>query len=102
MKVSSLVLLAGLGLPPCIGGAADATRSVDYAERNGGFAPAPSITPETKTPQIDRTVQDRRVNPTVIDKSSSEMGERRAPVKLGEAREKIIQDKTSHRPETRD
>ena len=83
-----------------IGRTAEATQPIDYAQRNDAFAPAATVTPGAKTPQLDSTVQDKRVETTTLDKKSSALGDRRAAIDMQEAREKNVREKDSHRPET--
>jgi len=100
MKFPCLIVLAFLapgGL--ATGRAADATRPVDYAQRDTAFAAAATVTPDTKTPQLDTALQDRRVEPITIDKKPSALGDRRAAIDVQEARDKTVREKDSHRPE---
>lgn len=101
MKLSGLYVVATLSLlatAPVRAGQ-DATAPVDYTQRNSAFAPAATVTPEKKELPRDATVQDKRFDKTVIDKTTSPLGDRRAPVKVEETRDKVIRDKDSHRPE---
>lgn len=103
MKLPRLFFLASLTLSGAIRThAADATSPLDYTQRNQPFSPAPSVAPDKKSPEANATVQDKRVDKTVVDRQSAAIGERRAALDLKETRDKIIQDKDSHRPESLD
>ena len=96
-------LLASLTLSGAIGAhAADATTPLDYTQRNQPFSAAPSVTPDKKSPEANATVQDKRVDKTVVDKPAATIGDRRAAIDLKETRDKTILDKDSQRPETVD
>ena len=82
---------------------ADATTTIDYSQRNSPFAPSESsaITPDRRDPKANTndTLQQKRVEPTTLDKKTSPLGDRRAPLDVTEAREKNVREKDSHRPE---
>lgn len=101
-KFCSLIglTLGGLGATAVL--ASDATSPVDYTQRNAPFTPAGTITPETKRPEVDARVQDKRVEKTLVDRKVSGLGEQRAPVSVQEAREKVVREKESRRPEARE
>ena len=71
---------------------ADATSPVDPSQRNAPFAPQPGVIPERQVPSgsVNSGVQDRRVDPAIIERRESPLGERRAPVEAGETREKTV------------
>lgn len=100
MKLPSLFVLASLAL---IGAttarAADATSPVDYTQRNAPYEPTPSVAPGKKAPETNSSVQEKRVDKTILDKKPAVVGERRAAIDVQESREKIIHDKDSRRPE---
>ncbi|MDP3069335.1 MAG: hypothetical protein Q8N18_03555 [Opitutaceae bacterium] len=100
MKPAGLfVFLAALGCA-AIAGAADATTPIDYTQRNAPFAPAGSVAPDKRNPADQTsTVQDKRVEKTVVDKKPAIVGERRAAIDVTETREKNIREKDSRRPE---
>lgn len=101
MKLPSLIAVASLSFIVGTGvRAADATTPVDYTQRNAPFAPAASVTPAKKDLQRDEVVQDKRVEPTTIDKKSAAIGDRRAAISVEEARDKSVREKKSSRPET--
>jgi len=103
MTLSRLLFLASLTLSGAIGAhAADATTPLDYTQRNQPFPAAPSVTPDKKSPEANATVQDKRVDKTVVDKPAATIGDRRAAIDLKETRDKNIRDKDSQRPETVD
>ena len=100
MKLPGLIVFASLTLTGATTArAADATTTVDAAQRNTPFAPEASITPDKKTPETDSTVQDKRVDKTVLDKKPATVGDRRAPIDVTEARDKNVRDKDSRTPE---
>jgi hypothetical protein len=100
MKPSGVVLFAALLLCAVIARAANATSPVDYAERNGLYAPAPSAAPSKRTPETNDRLQEKRVDKSVVEKQPAAVGDRRAPIDMKETREKTVRDKNSHRPET--
>jgi hypothetical protein len=95
MKVFRPLLIAFFALVASAR-AADATSPIDYTQRNTPFAPATTgRTTETRAPEKNETLQDRKVEKTVIDKSKASVGERRAAVEVGETKEKTIVEKTT-------
>jgi hypothetical protein len=101
MKLSGLIAAASLsGFSFLPARASDATKPVDYTQRNDPFAPAATITPEKKElPRAD-AIQDKRVEKTTIDKQPAAIGDRRAAIDVQETREKKVREKNSLRPET--
>ena len=100
MTLPGLIVFGGLTLAGAmIARAADATSPVDYAQRNTPFAPAATVAPAKQLPETNATVQEKRVDKTLVDKKPAAVGERRAAIELQEAREKTIRVKDSHRPE---
>lgn len=100
MRQSSFVVLA-LVVVSVAARAADATTPVDYTQRNDPFAPTANVTTKKKeTPKTNDAVQQKRVEPATIDKSTAPLAGRRAPIPLEEARAKAVREKDSHRPET--
>ena len=100
MKFSSLIVVASVGLCAAVfSRAADATTPVDYTDRNAPFAPSATVAPAKKSPQVNESVQDKRVEKNTVEKKPAAVGERRAAIDLTEAREKNIVEKNSHRPE---
>ena len=100
MKPSALAALA-LGILGAVrGSAADATRPVDYTQRNGSFAPAAgtAVTPEKQAPVTNSRVQDKRVDQPLLEKTPAPQGERRAGIDVQETRDKRVHDKDSQRP----
>jgi hypothetical protein len=84
--------------------AADATSPIDYTQRNAPFTPAAGATvvPEKQIPTPNGAVQDKRFDKTTIEKKPAPQGERRAGFEVKETRDKHVQEKDSHRPETRE
>ena len=80
------------------GRAADPAK-VDYGQRHEAFAPAVGVTPEKRRPEANSTVQDRRVTPSVSTPAAGVTDLRRAPVDVGETREKRLVAPQSNRPE---
>jgi len=99
MKPSGLPLLAILGVGFSTGLSADATSPVDYTQRNDPYAPAAGVTPKKQAPETNATVQEKRVDKTVIERKVAPVGERRSPVDITETREKQVREKDSRRPE---
>lgn len=103
MKLPGLIVLSILTLNGAMTArAADATTPVDYTQRNTPFAPAAGVVPDKKTPETNATVQEKRVDKTVLDKKPAAVGDRRAAIDVQETREKNIRDKDSRRPEKLD
>ncbi len=73
--------------------AANATAPVDAAQRNTPFATGTAVAPAVRTPETAAGLQDRRVNPAVVDKKTSPLGERRAAVEMAETHPKDVRDK---------
>ncbi|MEO6244962.1 MAG: hypothetical protein ABIQ12_05970 [Opitutaceae bacterium] len=99
MKPTGLIVLSLLAACVSPLRAADATTPVDYTQRNAPFAPAASVSAEKKTPETNSAVQDKRFEKTTVEKKSSSLSERRAPMDIKEAREKNVREKDSRRPE---
>jgi hypothetical protein len=99
MTLPSLIVPAGLSLLCLVSVRADPTAPVDLAQRNGVFAPAATLTPEAKSPTVAGSLQEKRVEKKLIEKSEAAIGDRRAAVDVQEAREKQVRDKKSSRPE---
>jgi hypothetical protein len=100
MKFPRLSVLACLSVGGvAIGRASDATQPVDYTQRNDAFAPAATVAPGTRTPQLDSAVQDKRVETTTLDKKSAALGDRRAAIDVQETSKKAVREKESYRPE---
>ncbi len=102
VKPSCPTLLAGVVFAAVTGWAADATSPVDATQRNGAFQPGSTVNPDRRTPteQANRTVQDKRVEPPVIDRTMSPESGLRAASAVQDAREKSVIERDSHRPET--
>ena len=99
MKLPRLIVLASVSIGGLVAGrAADATSPVDYTQRNAPFAPAATVSPDKKSPQLDEAVQTKRLETTVLDKPSSFLGDRRAAIDVQETRDKLVLEKASHRP----
>lgn len=100
MKLPGFIVFASLTLTGAMTAwAADATAPVDYTQRNTPYAPAGTVTPDKKTPEGNATVQEKRVDKTVVDKKPAAVGDRRASIDIKEAREKNVREKDSHTPE---
>lgn len=99
MKPSALLLVGMFGCV-CSAWAADATSTIDYRDRNGTFAPSPSVAPQKQTPATNAAVQEKRVEKTTVEKQMAPMADRRAGVDVKETREKSVREKDSRRPQT--
>jgi hypothetical protein len=100
MKLPGALVLAALGLAsssPCR--AADPAK-VEYSERNTPFAPASTVSPAQRTPELNRSVQDRRINPAVSAPESTSAADRLAATAVTETRDKVLITPDSHRPES--
>ncbi len=103
MKLPCLFLLASLTLSGAIRAhAAAATSPLDYTQRNQPFSPAPSVAPEKKSPEANATVQNKRVEKTIVDQQPASVADQRAALAVTETRDKTIRDKDAHRPEVVD
>jgi hypothetical protein len=100
MKLPGLIVFVALPFAGAmVSRAADATSPVDYAQRNGPFAPAAPVAPPKQAPETNAAVQDKRVDKTSVEKKPAAVGGRRSAIDVQEAREKTIRAKDSHRPE---
>lgn len=71
--------------------AADATSPVDAAQRNQAFAPQGSVTPSVQAPARAAGLQDKVIDKRELDKKTADgVAGRRAPVEVGETREKKL------------
>lgn len=73
--------------------AANATRPVDYTQRNTPFAPGEGVTTDKRTPEKNDAVQQKRVTPPTVDKQPAAVGDRRAGIDVNETRPKHVQEK---------
>jgi hypothetical protein len=102
MKLRRLVVSLAAFACASAAHAADATTPIDYTQRNTPFAPSGpgAVAPDKQNPADNpAAVGDKRVEKTTVEKKTAPLGERRAPIDMGEAREKNIRDKESRRPE---
>lgn len=99
LKPPTIAIIATLGLGLSSGVSADATRPIDYTQRNQPYAPAESVTPTTQKPATNGAVQDKRVDKATVEKQPSSLLEREAPMGVNETRPKEVREKKSHRPE---
>lgn len=84
-----------------IGYGADATRPIDYTNRNTPFAPEAGVKPSVKSPAVVDGLQNKRVTPAVIDRKSSSLGDRKAAVDVSETRPKSVQEKVVQSPDAK-
>ena len=77
---------------------AEATKPVDYTQRNATFTPAAPVTPENQELPRDNAVQDKRVEKSTIVKPPAALGDRRAAIAVQEARDKSVREKASTQP----
>lgn len=98
MRRSSFVILAGVAWGGAAAWAADATRPIDYTQRNDAFLPQPQVQSGKRTPGAE-VVPQPRVTPPKVDKPAAAVGERRAAIDVTEARDKRVHEKNSREPE---
>jgi hypothetical protein len=99
MKLSGVLAFATVLLCSCRVWAADATRPIDYRERNEPFAPGPSVDLGKQKPTTNQQVQDRRVDKTPFEKTPAPIAGQKSAVQTKETREKQLLHKDSYRPE---
>ncbi len=101
MRSPTFVFFASVTVAALGARAADATSPVDATQRNTPYAPAATVTPDKQTPAANPAtrVQDRRFETTTVERKTSPLAEKRAAIEMGEAREKNVREKDSHRPE---
>lgn len=95
MKVSGFFLIAIFALGAGAR-AADATSPIDYTQRNTPFAPgttAPAT--ESRAPEKNESLQERRVEKNVVDKAKAPVGDRRAAVEISETKSKTVIEKST-------
>lgn len=80
-------LLTGAGS----GWGANPTGPIDVTQRNAEFAPAASIQPDKRAPQVDRDLQDRRVDRPLLDLLRAE-APARASIDVAETRAKTVRE----------
>ncbi|MES2692778.1 MAG: hypothetical protein V4773_04840 [Verrucomicrobiota bacterium] len=96
----AVAVIATLGVCVNATRGADATTPVDYTQRNTPFKPGtPATQPEKRKPEIDHTIQDKRVTPEKIEKKEAAVGDKRAAIDMKEKDEKNIIEKDSRKPE---
>ena len=100
MKLPGALVLAALGLASSSPSRAADPAKVEYSERNMPFAPASTVTPAKRAPEINRTVQDHRINPTVTAPESAPAADRLAATVVTETRDKSLITPDSRRPES--
>jgi hypothetical protein len=98
MKPSSLAFVATLVCCVTARAAGDAAL-LDPARRNAPFAPAPAAL-EKSAPQLNHTLQERRVDTSSIDKTAAPLAGRQSAIEITEAREKPVRENVSRRPES--
>ena len=74
----------------------DATSPIDYTQRNQPYTPADSVRGEKKKPATNGSVQEKRVEKTMVEKQKSSLREREAAVDVKEARPKQVREKESY------
>lgn len=97
-RIAAVVLVSVIS----VARGADATSPVNPAQRNEPFAPRPGVAPERQAPadSVNQQVQESRVAPPLVERKDSSLGARRAPVTVGETREKEMIGKEVRPPET--
>lgn len=101
MKLPGALPLAALGLATSLALHAADPAKVDYTERNTPYAPAASVSPAKRAPELNNSLQDRRVTPPLIDRAVAAVGSRQAPIDLTEKTAKTLVTPDSRRPEAR-
>lgn len=101
MKLPGALLLAALGLASSSSVHAADPAKVDYSERNTPYAPAASVSPAKRAPELNDSLQNRRVAPAVLAQPTAAIGSRQAPIDLAETNVKTLLTPASRRPETR-
>lgn len=81
------LFLTGVGS----GWGANPTAPIDVTQRNADFAPAASILPGKRTPEVDRDLQDRRVGAPTLDLPRAEAPSR-ASIDVAETRAKTVRE----------
>jgi hypothetical protein len=99
LKSPTIAFIATWGFCVSSGVSADASRPIDYTDRNQPYAPAESIASEKQKPVKNGAVQDKRVDKPTLEKQNSSLREREAPMEVKEMRPKEVREKKSHRPE---
>ncbi len=99
MKTSVLLVVVAMGATASGIRAANATSPVDPTQRATSLAPAGTVAPAKKAPEVNPILQDKRVEKPAFEKSASPLGERRAAIDVTETREKNVREKDSRRPE---
>jgi hypothetical protein len=103
IKPSFLAVVAAVGaLWADSAGAADATTPIDSARRNDHFAPGEARTPQKQKPVTAQSVQEKRVEKTLVEKPQSPLRDHQAPIDIRETRPKSVREKESHRPDVRE
>jgi hypothetical protein len=80
---------------------ADVTSPLDPAARNAPYAPAATVAPDKQAPagNLNSRVQEQRFDAEKLERKPAAVGDRRAAIDVGEAREKQVREKQSQRPE---
>ena len=99
MMPSGSVVLASMCVIFSGSHAANATRPIDYTERNATFAPDATLNPTTRAPVIANEIQRKRVDPPMVDQATVPAGESSAPLDVVESRDKLVQPKVTLSPE---
>lgn len=91
MKTAPCPLVVAAFLALAAVRAADATSPVDAAQRNQPFAPQGSVTPPVQAPARAAGLQDKVIERQELEKKTADgVAGRRAPVEVGETREKKL------------
>jgi hypothetical protein len=103
MKLPRIIAFASLPLVAVsVLQAADAISPIDYTQRNAPYSPAATVAPEKKSPETNPSVQDMRVDKSVLDKQPAAVGDRRSAIEVNETRDKIVRERDSRQPEVVD
>ncbi|MBC7366384.1 MAG: hypothetical protein H7343_06150 [Undibacterium sp.] len=101
MKLPGALLLAALGLASSSSVHAADPAKVDYSERNTPYAPVPSVSPDKRAPELNTTLQNRRIAPAVLDRPIAAVGSRQAAIDITETKAKNLVTPDARRPEAR-
>lgn len=99
LNTSRLAVIATLGLGVGLALGADATRPIDYTERNQPYAPNESVAPQKQRPAANDRVQEKRVEKVIVEKQNSTVLKREGPMEVKETRPKEVREKITRRPE---
>ena len=101
MKLPGAFLLVALGLASTSALCAADPAKVDYTERNASYASAASISPATRSPEVNDSLQGRRISPPAVTYSTSPAASRPAALVVTETSAKPLVAPDVSRPDAR-